>query len=667
MMPSWRRSADAAANLRARQAGADLLKHLTLLYAEKKLTAVDFSLACHYCTEAGVRGADFEQFAVPPGQSTGNYQKTVDRALPAFDPLYRMEVPMMERGTMHRQVREIPLNPLHEAVAREVRADPSLLERVSTTPWPDSYMSHPAVVRARSEGTQWPLPLALYLDGVRFTAPLVGRSDSILGIWGYNCLTGKRHYLMSLRARDACDCGCRSWCTLYPMMLALSWSLRALDLGRRPAARHDGSPWAEHDPIRRLADEHGEDLPKAVLLWLKGDWAEVHHSLGMPSVVSTHCPCPFCTLRQDELHSQYDTMALPLRQDEYSDICNQREIVIRVESEAVRSQICTALSYRRGQLGFGRELDAELQIGAQRLFRGDRFEPTPELPDVALVDTAPLPLVVKFWRNRRDFRSRNCDPVIRRNPIFDVCEPLRVLAIDSLHTVYSGVAGRYVSAIVWRLLLANAWGVRGDQSTILEIGIRRASAHMARWFETQNIPANRRLSMLTLGMIGDRRDCAISGDPHPGSPTKFKAAETGTILPWSVSLLESLGSGLAHFRDLLTAGKALVRWLEITREAEVIMTPAQTQELNDCCQRHLVNIQRAGVHCVPKHHFFAHLSANAGTIGCPKAYSCFLDESLNLCLRNIAEGCHRARQEERIFTHFNLLGNMGWSDHLYGE
>ena len=91
------------------------------------------------------------------------------------------------------------MNVLHEAVAREVRADPSILEKVSTMAWPPAYHEHPLVVEAKALGSQLPLPLAFYLDGVRFTAPLAGRSDSILGFWMYNCVTQRRHYLASLR------------------------------------------------------------------------------------------------------------------------------------------------------------------------------------------------------------------------------------------------------------------------------------------------------------------------------------------------------------------------------------------------------------------------------------------------------------------------------------
>ena len=87
----------AQTDMKVREAGAAFLDHLTKMYASKRLSAIDFSIACHWCQEAHVRGADFTQFAVPPGQSSRNYQQKVDRALPPFQPLCRLPTPTMQK------------------------------------------------------------------------------------------------------------------------------------------------------------------------------------------------------------------------------------------------------------------------------------------------------------------------------------------------------------------------------------------------------------------------------------------------------------------------------------------------------------------------------------------------------------------------------------------
>ena len=285
--------------------GANLMRHLTTLYAKKQLTAKDFAITCHWCNEARVQGADFSRCALGPNEATGNYQKKIDRALGLFPHQYHIDTPMVPKSQTTRVVRKIPMNPIHEAVAREIRADPTILEKIKEQTWPPAYEENPAVQKARENGTQLPVPLALYLDGVRYTSNLAGRADSVIGFWIYTPVTEKRHYIMSLRAADLCDCGCHGWCTLYPTMVALAWSLRALLAGQRPATRHDGSPWDPNEPLEKIRNEFGTDLPQAVLVWLKGDWAEVHHSLGLPSVNSHHCPCPYCTAQKPEFHVQY--------------------------------------------------------------------------------------------------------------------------------------------------------------------------------------------------------------------------------------------------------------------------------------------------------------------------------------------------------------------------
>ena len=169
----------------------------------------------------------------------------------------------------------------------------------------------------------------------------------------YNCVTQRRHYLESLQLQDMCRCGGRGWCSIYPLMAAFAWSLRALKHGRRPPARHDESPWHPTDPIRQLEDEYGSMLPKAILLWLKGDWSEASHSLGLPSVRPFHCPCPFCAKRGNRLHSQYRVLEEQPRGEDYDDLCDSREIRVLISTEADRRVLLGAMRFRKTR-GFGR-------------------------------------------------------------------------------------------------------------------------------------------------------------------------------------------------------------------------------------------------------------------------------------------------------------------------
>ena len=58
--------------------------------------------------------------------------------------------------------------------------------------------------------------------------------------------------------------------------------------------------------------------------------------------------------------------------------------------------------------------------------------------------------------------------------------------------------------------------------------------------------------------------------------------------------------------------------------------------------------------------------ARSAWMGNPRFYSTFLDESLNLNLRDAAAAAHRNRMEVRIFRLFALQGSLGLAPFLFG-
>ena len=609
-IPQWRLDENALDSGRVRAAGASLFQHLLVLFAQKKLSAKDFAIACHWCSEARVPGAEFGKYAAAPGQSSnGKYQRQLDRALPPFGPLYWVNTPLNNRRTSARETKLVPTNPLHEAIAREVRANPDLLAEVARREWPPAYWAHPVVRQAQAAGDSLPVPVVLYLDGVRFSAPLAGRTDSVLGFWGYTATTQRRHFLASLRSQDLCRCGCGGWCIIFPIMLTLSWSLRAVATGLRPQRRHDGA-WAPDDAFGQLASVLGNEFGfKAILLWVKGDWSEVSHTLGLPAVTSHHNPCPFCTLRQPELHERYRLLSLPPRTQGYGEACRSREVEVTINSEEERAAMVRSLKFMKSRLGHGRVLTTTVALGGGVVLQpGHRLEPSPTMPDCMLLDHAALPVTVVLWRPRLDFSRRSMDASHHRNPLFTAelqTEPSEVLTIDSLHTVYYGPIMRWSACTLWRVLLSNPWQLQGSLAVVLEAGVRRMNAHLQNFFVEHQTPHDKRLSELTLAMLGDRRGCELGGQvPHPGCAMKTKAAETGNLLPWALQILREFGAAVPFRGDLVVAGESLQQWLEVVRESEVVLDPARAQRLQDACQRHLVSSRRAMVRHVPKHDFF---------------------------------------------------------------
>jgi hypothetical protein len=275
-----------------------------------------------------------------------------------------------------------------------------------------------------------------------------------------------------------------------------------------------------------------------------------------------------------------------------------------------------------------------------------------------------LPFEVILWRAHFDALGRCTDAAMHRNPMF--CSelgtnPQDILAIDALHTVYYGPVMRWASSVIWRVLLSNPWNLPGADGAVLETGVRMLRKDMLRHFEESHVPHDRRINDLTLKMLGEKRGCVVRGEyPHPGGGLKLKAAECGIAFKWAISMLrkDCISSGVLYRSELLSAGLALETWLAVTRSEEICLSVPECQELVDSAQRHLLHSRRAMVAFVPKSHFFAELSLRAYRMGNPRSYACFIDEGLNLILRELAANVHRTTQDERIFAHLQLIGRL---------
>eukprot|EP00959_Pyramimonas_sp_CCMP1952_P142611 2985841-Pyramimonas_sp.AAC.1 len=87
------------------------------------------------------------------------------------------------------------------------------LATLEPSDWTPSFESHP--LREREGDPRPCYPVALYLDGVKFTRSIgPGRSDSLVAFTTYNLATERRHLLACLSKRETCKCGCGGWCTV---------------------------------------------------------------------------------------------------------------------------------------------------------------------------------------------------------------------------------------------------------------------------------------------------------------------------------------------------------------------------------------------------------------------------------------------------------------------
>ena len=169
-----------------REAGSKAFEILLTVWAScKKLSAKDFCTVCGYLAKCQVPGGRWSTFGLPPDLDSGRYKKEMDKHLPGGGPFYVARVPAFLSKTSHQNSKSVLFRQVFDSIVSEVEASPDLQEAlrhgelydydsIMSTP---AYQEHPRVRECvRDQGT-YPLPLALYVDGVRYTAATAGRND----------------------------------------------------------------------------------------------------------------------------------------------------------------------------------------------------------------------------------------------------------------------------------------------------------------------------------------------------------------------------------------------------------------------------------------------------------------------------------------------------------
>eukprot|EP00959_Pyramimonas_sp_CCMP1952_P316307 6620507-Pyramimonas_sp.AAC.1 len=108
-------------------------------------------------------------------------------------------IPVVDRHSLGRTYQTVPFAALHEFVYNDVQNDSSMIGTIAERTWPAVYHQHPVTLDARANGQADPLPLALFIGGVRYSSNVAGRADSISGVWLINLMTSKRYYFGCLR------------------------------------------------------------------------------------------------------------------------------------------------------------------------------------------------------------------------------------------------------------------------------------------------------------------------------------------------------------------------------------------------------------------------------------------------------------------------------------
>ena len=204
-------------------------------------------------------------------------------------------------------------------------------------------------------------------------------------------LTGVRTLVAALRKSELCKCGCKGWDSVYQILLMLAWSFEALAVGKHPQTRHDGSPWGED--VGRSSLSGAELGFKVALVLVKCDLAELSPSFGFPGVTSNIHPCLYCWETAEGWRNLRCLSSLGNgRQKTLEDLthaCERCETLIIVADENFPKLRAALKPDRREQGKLG--LCVVIDVPELGLMKGDRLEPTPQMPIIMNVYTKTRP------------------------------------------------------------------------------------------------------------------------------------------------------------------------------------------------------------------------------------------------------------------------------------
>ena len=609
-----------------------------------------------WAAQAGITEA--EELAYNPEAPSGHFGRHLKSKLPqygkrAHERLYTYAAPSYSRGLLGRSTHIFTNVLAHEEVIREVNEDPMMMENLKDAvdeqvDLPKAYCMHPIVQRFLAYVPV--IPLALFVDGVPYSL-----NDSVVGFWLLNLISGKRTLLAIVRKKLTCRCGCRGWCTFFSVWDIIAWSFRQLAKGVLPAERHDGTPFGEGE--RHRAGAGAEELPfRAVLVYLKCDWAEFGTTCGLATWSSNLRPCWVCPLfgallYEDLLDGTVDADGVGA----YERACARCEIWV-VLSRMTHAAIARALAYdKRTGTNSSKGLALTEDVPSLGLRRGDRLEPWHSCPDVSAVfsmDQFPAPLL--FWRP-------SCETVARhRNPIFDdsLGTDLSTTAtIDSLHAVYLGVMKDFCCQAIWWVLLAGLWSPLGTLEEVVEttvVTFKHELHAFYRRYHAQHFDMAKLTEVhdVTQKMLGSNTDRKL----------KTKGAETWGVLLFLEELFSANGRAAALGPETVMfheAAQALANMCRFMSSSGACLDDAECETLLGFWKRFVALTDNIPELKTPKRHTVFHMCHRAGFQGNPKVYANWEDESANRVLKAACRTLSQATFEETVLMSMPTILEYG--------
>ena len=614
-----------------------LYEYIVELKLSGMLSATQACQLCFWAAKAGVNGGCSKLGRRPGLSGTGRYSAHFDNVVgkPVDDDYLHIAVPQYRRSCDTRVTVPMPVTPPFEHLVSEWRLRHALLRDAlpgfATTP---HYASHPVVNTAPEGVFVW--PISVYLDGVKFA-----RQDSVLGIWIACHLTGKRFLCANMRKSELCTCGCRGWCSLWPVFSMMDWAHDALAEGRYPS---DAPPTVTFDEGRRTM----ANVPfgfRAAVLFIRGDWSEYTSSLGLPNWKTIHNPCPMCCCERENMYEHRGVSALELPWPQtthrmYMANCDRAEHVV-VSTAALWRRIRATLAYNVSG-SIGRALGNDIPEAG--LLRGDRLAPSAECPDVGYGFDAVMPTQVTFWRPLPGAST------FHRNPLFNERRGTgidRVLVQDFLHVLSLGAFETFNAACTWQLLNANIFDVHESSAhAVLVTNTLRLRADICAFYarEARAGVKHCQIQDLTPGMLGSRDNPKMA----------LHAAEQNGYSFYLRHLL-ALHTHIPNHDKWSHAQRAMETVITLYRKHPITFPPADCQRFADAMREFVKLNLQLNVTVRPKLHACLHMARDVIYKGSPQLWATWRDEGLNNVLKKIAAGIQRVGWHARVLHNANDL------------
>lgn len=442
-----------------REGGQELRRLLLSKFCEEGMTGAEVATICWHVTRAGGQGV--ADLGLQPSSATkhghAHIMNHAGQIYPEVDLEY-IDCPMHLKRESRRSYEKVPVYLPSSALGKFVTADmydhplEDFQMHVSEIA---SYEDHPVVVQARSENFRGLVrPLAIYWDGVAYT-----KNDSFTAFYCTDTLTGQKFLSFLVRSEEMCQCGCRGWCTLFPLLHRWAADLKKLEKG---------------------------DLVRWAVLDVQGDWPAFLQVFGLRYWSHKTHPCPLCRIRNAEFNELIvnDLTLDELPFEPYTTNDYLRDLasaikVITIPSASMRTKVYQVLGYRKKFRG-----RVVLQdIPELGLRKHSRLMPTATLPDVSKFEFLEPPFSTSWW-----VMSPETGRLLHDNPLMEVSGvTLEALSLDLMHTWHLGPVQILVSLALNFCLDTGFWApsTNLDAAEKRRLGLYALKAELFQFYREQ--------------------------------------------------------------------------------------------------------------------------------------------------------------------------------------